>query len=172
MPLKTLDQKTRRGLNVVCVILSVAVAVLMVTEVVGRYLFTRAFRGLPEIYLMLVMWLYMLGAGLASANDSHLRIGILDQFIQNPKARRAHRIVVTGLTLIITCFFVWWALGLIRWAFQRPQTTPILRLPWLTSQASIMAASLLVMIYSLRDFFAALKPRDAGNSTNANGGEV
>jgi TRAP-type C4-dicarboxylate transport system permease small subunit len=150
------------------VILSISVAVLMVTEVAGRYLFTHAFRGLPEIYLLLVMWLYMLGAGLASANRSHLRIGILTQLIKTRRSRRIHRIVITGLTFIITCFFFWWALGLLRWAIERPQTTPILRLPWITSQASIMVAGILVTVYALRDFVVAFKA-NSDEQPRANG---
>ena len=151
-----LDGTARQTLRVVCIFLSVAVAVLMVTEIVARYFFTHAFRGLPEIYLLLVMWLYMLGAGLASANNSHLRIGIFNYLIKSPRGKHVYRLVVTTLTLIIAGFFVWWAVGLIRWAFIRPQTTPILRMPWLTSQASIMVAAILVGAYALRDFIKAL----------------
>lgn len=162
MVLSKLDTGTRKTLRVVCVFLSIAVSVLMVTEIAARYFFTHAFRGLPEIYLLLVMWLYMLGAGLASANRSHLRIGILDQVIKSPKGRKIHQLVVTSLMLIISCYFVWWAIGLIRWALVRPQTTPILMLPWLTSQASILAASLLVWAYAVRDFIQALKGPAAG----------
>jgi TRAP-type C4-dicarboxylate transport system permease small subunit len=164
-----LDKRIRKTMRVICIFLSIAVTVLMFTEIVARYFFSHAFRGLPEIYLLLVMWLYMIGAGLASANKSHLRIGILDHLIRNPHGRRLHNIVVTGMTMIITFYFIWWAVGLVLWAFERPQTTPILMLPWLTSQASILVASLLVAAYALRDFIQALtgsgiqEPAEEGN---------
>lgn len=173
MFLANLDKMTRKALRVVCVFLSIVVALLMITEIIARYFFSHAFRGLPEIYLLLVMWLYMLGAGLASANNSHLRIGILDHLIRSPRGRRLQKIVVTGLTLVITLYFIWWAIGLILWAFERPQTTPILLLPWLTSQASILVASLLVTAYALRDFIAALtgsKIQGPGTEINKVGG--
>lgn len=152
-----LDNGTRITLRGLCIFLSIAVAVLMVTEIVARYFFTHAFRGLPEIYLLLVMWLYMLGAGLASANDSHLRIGIFSYLVKSERGRFIYRLIITGLTLVICCFFVWWATGLIRWAFIRPQTTAILRMPWLTSQAAIMVAAILVTAYALRDFVRACR---------------
>ena len=151
-----LDRGMRQVLRILCIFLSIAVAVSMVTEIIARYFFTHAFRGLPEIYLLLVMWLYMLGAGLASANSSHLRIGILDHVIKKPRANYIYRFVVATLTLIIAGYFVLWAVGLIRWALIRPQSTSILRMPWLTSQASIMVASLLVAAYAVRDFVKAL----------------
>jgi TRAP-type C4-dicarboxylate transport system permease small subunit len=157
MSLSNLDMRVRRTLRVLCIILSIAVTVLMVAEIAARYFFTHAFRGLPEIYLLLVMWLYMLGAGLASANSSHLRIGIMGYLVKTPRAKYLYNLIVSGLCLVIAGYFIWWASGLIQWAFIRPQTTPILRMPWVTSQASIMVASLLVGIYALRDFVKAVR---------------
>jgi TRAP-type C4-dicarboxylate transport system permease small subunit len=175
MFLAGLDKMTRKVLRAVCVFLSIAVALLMITEIVARYFFSHAFRGLPEIYLLLVMWLYMLGAGLASANRSHLRIGILDHLIRNSRGKRLQKILVTGITLVTTLYFIWWAVGLVLWAFERPQTTPILMLPWLTSQASILIASLLIAAYALRDFIEAMTGRGnqeaAGESNKVGGGE-
>ena len=153
---KSLDKGTRTTLQVISVILNISVAILMVIEIIARYFFSHGFRGLPEIYLMLAMWLYMIGAGLASVNSSHLRIGILDNLIKNPGGKRLHSIVTTGVTLIITFYFIWWAVGLVLWALERPQTTPILMMPWLASQASILVASILVAAYTLRDFVQAL----------------
>ena len=152
-----IDKILKNLLKNICVILSITVALLMFIEVVARYVFTHAFRGLPEIYLLLVMWQYMIGAGLASANKSHLRIGIISKMIKSSQANSAYHIFIAGITLIISGFFLFWSFGLIQWAINRPQTTPILRMPWITSQASIMVASLLVAVYAFRDFLKSLK---------------
>lgn len=56
-----IDCLLKKLLNISCFILSIAVTILMVTEIAARHFFEHAFRGLPEIYLLLVMWLYMLG---------------------------------------------------------------------------------------------------------------
>jgi TRAP-type transport system small permease protein len=160
----TLDRVTRRILRFACVVLSISVTVLMVTEIVARHFFEHAFRGLPEIYLLLVMWLYMLGAGLASANNSHLRIGIADLVVKSPRANRIYHLILSGLSLVIMLFFIRWAYGLVEWGIKRPQTTPILYLPWLTSMLSIFVASLLVTAYGLRDFIQAINNFRNGDS--------
>lgn len=144
-------------LNGSCFILSISVTILMVTEIAARYLFEHAFRGLPEIYLLLVMWLYMLGASLASANRSHLRIGIFDQMITNPRGKQIYDFILALISLIILLFFIRWAWGLVDWGIQRPQTTPILYLPYLTSMLSILVASLLMTGYGIRDLVLTTK---------------
>lgn len=150
-----IDSIIKKILNVSCFVLSIAVTILMVTEIAARHLFEHAFRGLPEIYLLLVMWLYMLGASLASANRSHLRIGILDQFITSNRSRQIYDLMLAAITFIIMLFFIRWAWGLVAWGIKRPQTTPILYLPWLTSMLSIFVASILITLYGLRDLIMA-----------------
>ena len=151
-----IDNILKNLLNVSCFILSIAVTILMVTEIVARHLFEHGFRGLPEIYLLLVMWLYMLGASLASANRSHLRIGIMDQLITSTRAKQVYHLFLNAISLIIMLFFVRWGWGLVDWGIKRPQTTPILYLPWLISMLSIFVASILMALYSARDLFLSL----------------
>jgi len=152
-----IDTLMKKLLKTACVVLSISVALLMIAEISARHLFEHAFRGLPEIYLLLVMWLYMLGASLASANRSHLRISILDMLITRPRARQVYDLVIAAMTLIILLFFVRWAWGLVAWGIKRPQTTPILYLPWLSSMLSIFAASLLTTAYGIRDLIQAVR---------------
>ena len=153
--MKTIDIMLKKLLGMACFILSISVTVLMVAEIVARHLFEHAFRGLPEIYLLLVMWLYMLGAGLASANRSHLRIGIFNQVFTGLK-KRIYDIILSAVSLVIMFFFIRWAWGLVDWGIKRPQTTPILYLPWLSSMLSIFVASILVTGYGIRDLVTAI----------------
>lgn len=154
--LKRIDVWLKNGLRAACCILSIGVTLLMVTEIAARHLFAHAFRGLPEIYLLLVMWLYMLGASLASANRSHLRIGILDQVISQSRAKQAVDLVRSLACLVLLACFIRWAWGLVAWGIKRPQTTPILYLPWLASMLSIFTASILMTLYGVRDVIQAV----------------
>lgn len=153
--MKTIDTLLKKILGGACVILSISVTVLMITEIAARHLFEHAFRGLPEIYLLLVMWLYMLGACLASANRSHLRIGILDQVITGRK-KQVYDLILATISFVILCFFIRWAWGLVAWGIKRPQTTPILYLPWLASMLSIFVASITITGYGIRDIVVSV----------------
>jgi TRAP-type C4-dicarboxylate transport system permease small subunit len=124
--MKSIESFFKKILNAACFLLSISVTILMVTEIVARHMFEHAFRGLPEIYLLLVMWLYMLGASLASANRSHLRIGILEQLLPSSAAKKVYDLIIAVLSLIIMLYFIRWSWGLVSWGLKRPQTTPIL----------------------------------------------
>lgn len=150
-----LDTGLRKFLHVSCVFLNIAVTLLMVTEIVLRYVLNSSLRGLPEIYLLLVMWLYMLSTSMASANRSHLRIDIISSLIRSSRTERVYRLIISLLMLIIGLYFIRWAYGLFHWGLIRPTTTPILNIPGLATQTSIFVASLLVTGYSLRDVIQA-----------------
>lgn len=150
-----LDSSLRRFLNVSCVFLNIAVTLLMVTEIVLRYVLNSSLRGLPEIYLLLVMWLYMLSTSMASANKSHLRIDIISSLIRSSRVESIYRLIIAVLMTIISLYFVRWSYGLFHWGLIRPTTTPILNLPGLATQSSIFVASILVTGYSLRDLIQA-----------------
>jgi TRAP-type transport system small permease protein len=156
MLIRTIDIFFKKLLHVSCFFLSIAVTVLMVTEITARYLFVHAFRGLPEIYLLLVLWLYMLGACLASANRSHLRISLLDHLIKSPRIKRFYDLFLGIVSLLIMLYFIRLAWGLVDWGIKRPQTTPILYLPLIIYMLSILVASILMTFYSARDFVLAL----------------
>ena len=157
----------RKFLNVSCVLLNITVTLLMVTEIVLRYVLNSSLRGLPEIYLLLVMWLYMLSTSMASANKSHLRIDIISSFIRSSRAENIYRLIISVLMCIISFYFVRWSYGLFHWGLIRPTTTPILNIPGLATQTSIFVASILVTGYSLRDLIQALidiRSRTSGQS--------
>ncbi len=149
------DRTLKNFLNVSCVLLSIAVTLLMVTEIVLRYVLNSSLRGLPEIYLLLVMWLYMLSTSMASANRSHLRIDIFSSMIRSSRFEPVYRLIISLVMLIIGLYFVRWAYGLFHWGLVRPSSTPILSIPGLATQSSIFVASLLVAGYSLRDVIRA-----------------
>ena len=71
------DQLVGRFLTPAVIILSLVIAVGMVTGIVARSLLGQPLLGLEEIILFSVMWLYMLGAALASREDSHLSADFL-----------------------------------------------------------------------------------------------
>ena len=146
-----ISSKIKLLLNGICIFLLVSVTILMLIEVVSRYIFSHSFQSLPEIYLILVMWLYMLGAPLASHNNSHLRVGLLERVIKSPFKLGVYHFAVSCISLVIVMFFVRWAYGLVEWGIRRPQTTDVLYIPWIYSQISIFVCSILMFCYGVKD---------------------
>jgi len=102
--------------------------------------------------LMAAMWLYMLGATLASRERSHLSADFFQAFSDNVALHDRMRVIATTLSVVMAGFFVAWGYSLCSWGFEKRQVTPVFGIPQYLSQGSLFAASILLLLYVLRDF--------------------
>lgn len=142
-------------LNGVVIVASAAVAGLLLYLIAARYLFGWPTVGLHEMTLIAAMWLYMVGALIASRKSEHLVVDLLPLMLKDPRKVAVQRLVVAVLTAVITGFFLFWTYSMFEWAFRRPQTMPALGLPLWVSQASMGVAALGCAAYALRDVVTA-----------------
>ena len=153
------DAIVGRFLAPVVVFLSLVVAVGMVTGIVARSLFHEPLLGLEEVILFTVMWLYMLGAALASREGSHLSADFLSDYLADEKAKRIVHLIAKLITLTAVLAFVVWSFDLFHWGFTMEQSTPVIKLPYYLVQSSMFAASIFMAIYALRDLLLLLKEK-------------
>mgnify|MGYP003113784983 FL=1 len=133
-------------------LLGAFVAFAMVIGIASRAVLDTPFFGLEELVLMAAMWLYMLGAALASRDRSHLSADFIQAFSKNEMLNNVTRLIATTISLIIAALFVTWSYSLFAWGFEKGQVTPVFRIPHYFSQGSLFVASILLLIYTLRDF--------------------
>lgn len=139
-----------------------AIALLIFIGVVSRSVFKHPLFGLEELVLLVVIWIYMLGAVLASQQRDHLTADFVSLFIKSQTSLRMIRLLASFLSMLIMLAILYWAYLLAEWSFLHQQTTPVFQLPWMISQVSPVVCSLLMTCYALRDFladFAALSNR-------------
>ena len=79
--IKQFDRIAERFLPPIVVVFSLIVSVGMVTGIVARSVFRQPLLGLEELILFTVMWLYMLGAALASREKSHHSADFLSEYM-------------------------------------------------------------------------------------------
>ncbi len=127
---------------------SLVVSIAMVVEVVTRYVLEQPLLGTEEIALLSVMWLYMMGAALASYDRSHLRAEITHLIFKNNR-RTLHitGILSTFIGAVMAGFMIYWGYDLFAWGLEQRQTTPALGIPWFYSQGSIFFGGILITIY-------------------------
>ena len=138
-------------------VLSLIVAGGMVTGIVARSLLNPPLLGLEEIILFTVMWLYMLGAALASRESSHLSADFLSDYLQDSRWQRPVKVLAKLVSLIAVAAFVIWSFDLFAWGLTMEQSTPVTRMPFYIVQSSMFIASLLMLIYTLRDTLKLLE---------------
>lgn len=136
------------------VALSVFIAAAIFTGVVSRSVFEAPLFGVEELVLIAVMWLYMLGAVLASRDSSHLSADFLPSLIDNPRVLSAVELFAHLISLAMCLAFVIWSWQLFSWSLHWQQATPVFAWPWFVSQSSPFVCSVLMSLYVLRDCLA------------------
>lgn len=135
----------------VVVVISFLVAVFLAYGIFARAVMGKPVFGLEELVLLGAMWLYMLGAVLASRDRSHLTADFIEVMFKNPKTIQTFRIVAALISLVMAIFFASWSYDLLYWAVVKGQSSTVLKMPWYLSQSSLFVASILFIFYQLRD---------------------
>jgi TRAP-type C4-dicarboxylate transport system permease small subunit len=132
-------------------LLSLFVAIAMALGIFMRAALNAPMFGLEEVILFGVMWLYMMGAALASRERSHLSADFVAVYVNKARVRDTLHLIATLVSLIMVVAFVVWSHDLLAWGLAKRQSTAVLQLPLYLSQASLFCASLLFLFYTLRD---------------------
>ncbi|MCT7656448.1 TRAP transporter small permease [Oceanimonas sp. NS1] len=135
---------------------SLLVVGLMLFLVLARYVFGWSVVGLLELIMLFGMWLYMLGALIASRRNEHLVVDFVELQITDYRLKLLHKALISLITFVICLFFVLLAYRMLAWGLRRPQSTPGMGIPLWLPQASIMLAAVGCSCYSLRDLLGPL----------------
>lgn len=161
--LKTLDTILVRLMHWVVALAGLLVAIALVLGIFSRSVLNAPIFGLEELMLLGVMWFYMLGAALASRERSHLSADFVKVICDNPKHLRVAALFSTAVSLFIALMFVYWSWSLVSFGLQKGQSTPVFGIPWWVSQYSLLVASVLFVIYLMRDLMQQITGRAPDN---------
>ncbi|ASM75054.1 MULTISPECIES: TRAP transporter small permease [Roseobacteraceae] len=154
-----IDALLVRVIHPVLIVIGLAVALMLVIGILTRMFGAPVF-GLEEIMLLAIMWFYMLGAALASRERSHLSADFVRVISKNPKVWRVAALISTAISLVIAVLFSTWAWALFSFGLERGQSTPVFGIPWWISQSSLFVASVLFIVYLVRDLIHEIRGDD------------
>lgn len=135
---------------------SLFIAITLTIGIICRSLNIPVF-GLEELILMSVIWLYMMGAVLASRDKTHLSADFFQAFCKNKKVIKWVHLLANIISLAMAVLFISWAYALVSWAFQKGQVSPVFGIPMYLSQGGLFIASTLLTFYLIRDLFNDVK---------------
>ncbi|MBR9865616.1 MAG: TRAP transporter small permease [Oceanospirillales bacterium] len=136
----------------IVVVISLAIAFMLSYGIFSRAVLGTPVFGLEELILMGAMWLYMLGAVLASRDRSHLCADFVQVITDNQRIVTFMHLLATLVSLFMAVMFATWSYDLMLWGLKKGQTTTVFHLPWYLSQSSLFVASTLFIFYLIRDF--------------------
>ena len=165
--LRKLDLLLVRIIHPILIFVGLSVATLLAAGIFSRAVLGTPIFGLEELMLIGIMWFYMLGAALASRDKAHLSADFVKVMTKNPKIWRLASITSTVISLFIANMFVTWAWDLFSWGFKKGQSTPVFSIPWWISQSSLFFASILFVIYLVRDLIQEITGSSDTNNTTS-----
>ncbi|TDX22850.1 TRAP-type C4-dicarboxylate transport system permease small subunit [Modicisalibacter xianhensis] len=148
----SIDNALAAVMKVAVVVMGLFVSFALVFGIVSRSFLGVQVFGLEELVLTAAMWLYMLGAAMASRERSHLSADFIEAFSKNETLKEVIHLIATTLSLVMAVFFVTWSYSLFAWGLEKGQVTPVFSIPQYVSQSSLFVASVLLLLYMLRDF--------------------
>ncbi len=161
--LSKLDAVVGAILKAALIFVGLALAFLMVTQIVLRYWLMLPFLGIEEISVLLGLWLYFLGAALVTRENTHIKGGMADLVIKNPVVLEAVRFGGTLICLASSCFFAYIAVGYAQFMMSTNRTSAYLQWPtsiWVISMAvGFVLVAVYFLVHSVRQWRQMRQPK-------------
>lgn len=105
--------------------------------------------GFEEYLLIIVFWMYMIGAAYGSRTKTQITADFIDMFMKDGTIKNILILVKYVLTFVLGAIFLWWAFDLLLWGIETGAKTSLWRIPFYTGYASIFVGLVLITFYNL-----------------------
>ncbi len=157
-------------------VLTIILPVLIVIQVLLRYVFRSPLFGIEEMMLFPIIWLYMIGGANASRSRSHIDCGILTLYIhEGTKTRAVFNLIRSLISIVVSLWLSYWAFWYFMYSLKTWKVSPLLKFPMFLGESAIFIGLVLMTIYTaveLKDEFKALRHTFKKDKTEIVQGEV
>lgn len=142
--------------RVLIIFFCVALAGIMVFQIVMRYVFVTPFLGIEEVTVLLGLWIYFLGLVHVTRTHQHIGSGVIRLFLKNRTALKALEIFKIALCAVASSVFLYFSVLYWLKTAESGRSSTYLSWPttvWITSMVFGFAlASLLFLLHLWRAF--------------------
>lgn len=138
-------------------VLLLAIASLQFVQVITRYVFEAPMRGLEDILLYPVLWLYILGSVNASRENTQIRANVLEIFLKSEKAKKIQLIIADIATLLIGLWLVYWAWDFLQYSLRVQKESPTLYIPTIYADVALFIGLALMSVFDVVNIAKGLK---------------
>lgn len=131
---------------------SVVIVVLVMIQVILRYVFKHPIMGVEEMATLLGFWMYFIGAASGSRERSHIRADLLNVLVKDSRRLVFIKSIVSLFTLTMVALMTNWTWNYVTWSIKTYELSPSLGIPMIYSQAALFVAALLMLLYTLVEF--------------------
>ncbi|HAL64908.1 MAG TPA: TRAP transporter small permease [Bacteroidales bacterium] len=131
---------------------SVVIVVLVMIQVILRYVFKHPIMGVEEMATLLGFWMYFIGAANGSRERSHIRADLLNVLVKDSRRLVFIKSIVSLFTLTMVALMTNWTWNYVTWSIKTYERSPSLGIPMIYSQVALFVAALLMLLYTLVEF--------------------
>lgn len=136
----------------IMVVTSITIVVLVMVQVVLRYVFKHPIMGVEEMATLVGFWMYFIGAAYGSRERSHIKADLLNVMVKDMKKLAFVKSLVTLFTLVMAAIMTNWTWNYVLWSLATFERSPSLRIPMIYSQVALFVAALLMTLYTFVEF--------------------
>jgi TRAP-type C4-dicarboxylate transport system permease small subunit len=138
-------------------VLVLFLTVLVVTQVILRYVFKAPLMGIEEMLLFPTIWLYMLGGANASQERSHIECGVLTVYIKRPRTLKLFKIIKAAISFIVCLWLTYWAQWFFVYSFTRWKVSDLLYIPMFLGESAVFIGLILMAVFSVIELVEYIK---------------
>ena len=146
--------------RLVMILTGVILPVLVTTGVFFRYILKIDFFGVEEIEIYIAIWLYFVGAALASYQKRHITADLTQSMISSFRIRKIFKIISTFIAMVVAIIVTYCSIDLVTYAYQMNPRTSVWQIPLVTEYAIVLLSFLLMSLYNVRDFYQAVVAKE------------
>lgn len=121
---------------------------ILIIEVILRYILKIDFLGYDELVLMFVIWLYFIGGSYAMYKKEHISADMLSLIVKG-KTLALGRVIVSWIIVFIVAKLAGWGVDFFIYALSNPARTTVWKIPRLWSQSALTVGYIMIALYAL-----------------------
>ena len=133
----------------------VAITIAVVSAL--RYIFSFAIFGLEEATVVMAVYVYYIGAALASRDEAQIRVSIIEAILKRSRARQIIDLIADCVTFTVCFIFAYYAFDYARWTITAGIIIEPLGWPQLAIAFSLMLGLGLMGLHHLEQFVRTLQ---------------
>ncbi len=143
--------------NLISIVLMSIIPVMVVIQVLLRYVFHAPLMGIEEIMLFPTIWLYMLGGAMASQKRNHISCGILTLYIKKDLTMQIFNIVKCFVAFAVSVWLTYWAFWYFMYSFTTWKHSDLVGIPMFFGESAIFLGLLFMTLYAGADLYRDAK---------------
>ena len=132
----------------VAIFTCIAIPLMVVYQVVLRYVLKTTLMGVEELLVFFIIWLYMIAGSVASEQRNHIECGILTLYIKKEFSIRIFNMFKLIFSTVIGVWLCRWAWWYFTYSLSCWKITEVLRIPLFFAESAVFVGFALMLFFT------------------------